>query len=452
MNQKNTPPPKKVVIVGAGPAGLFAAHELSILSPTTQITILEQGQDLDHRLPTDAMKGVGGAGTFSDGKLHFTPVLSHEKLLDLYSVEEYQQYLDYADTLFTQYGCTGPYTPANLETAQELVDDCQQKGVKLYIRRCKHVGSDMLPNFVKNLVSVLTSRQVKIISNCRITDCQSEGGKIVSVTAGEKVYASDCFLLAPGRIGASWLQQQAKKLGLDSATEQIEVGVRIEFPSAVMAHHSAIMHENIYSIETPTFGDIIRTFCPCPNGNVATEHYDDYVCVNGFSNSDLNSPNSNFNFTTPVTLEDPSENTLKYATNIAQLTTLIGGGKPILQSLGDLKGGHRSTWDSLKNNQVSPSLTDVTPGDISLSLPHRIVTNILEGLVILDRVLPGINHSSTLLYAPEIKLRGHRIKVDKNMRSQIPNLFLAGDGAGNSGNIVGAAIAGIIAARGIVNS
>jgi hypothetical protein len=219
-----------------------------------------------------------------------------------------------------------------------------------------------------------------------------------------------------------------------------------------MAEHSKIMHENIYSIQTPTFDDTVRSFCPCPNGRVALEQYGSYISVNGYSNSHSTSPNSNFNLTTEVQLTDPIENTTDYAILIAKTASLLGGNKPLLQRLADLRAGRRSTWDRIDKSYVNPTLKEVTPGDIALALPYRTVTNLLEGLEILDKVLPGVNSGSTLLYAPEIKLRGNRLKINGKMQTQIKNLYVAGDGPGTSGNIVGAAVSGIFAAKGMMTA
>jgi len=407
---------------------------------------------LEKRPRTEAMRGVGGAGTYSDGKLHFTPVLSHEKILDIIPLAKYSKVLNDIDQQFTDFGATGPYTPGNLGEAQALVKECAQNGIKLYIRRCKHVGSDFLPAVVGNIVKKLESAGVKIITETQIDTILEKSGKIIGLKSKDSVFTAKNFLIAPGRIGANWLKFQAKNIGISYTFQEIEVGVRVEFPSTIMESHSNILHENIYSIITPTYGDVIRTFCPCPHGHVAVEKYDEFVCVNGYSNNSHDSPNSNFNFTTPIILTDPVEDTSEYAVFVAKLANQLGSGKPLLQRLGDLRTGHRSTWDKINSNSVVPTLKDVVPGDISLALPHRIVTNILEGIDILNRVLTGINHESTLLYAPEIKLRGNRLKVNKLLQTEIKNLFVAGDGAGTSGNIVGAAASGIFAARGILST
>lgn len=440
------------IVLGAGPAGLFSALELS-RDNNKNILILEKGNPLEKRKRTETMQGVGGAGTFSDGKLHFTPVLSHTKILDLVSLETYQKYIDYVDNLFTYFGADGKYTPQNIKAAKRLIKHCQKRGVHLYLRKCKHIGSDVLPQVIKNITCQLEKQGVKIKTNTEINQVLVKDKQVIGLKNENKVYKAKKYLLAPGRIGASWLQRQAKKIGLNYSYQKVEIGVRVEFPAKIMEDHSRIMHENIYRLQTPTYDDMVRTFCPCPNGKVAKEDYGDYVSVNGYSNAnDNNSLNSNFNLTTEIQLTKPVENTLDYAISIAKTATIIGGHKPLIQRLADLKAGRRSTWKRINKSYVIPSLKDVTPGDISMALPHRLVTNLKEGIEKLERVLPGIKAGATLLYAPEIKLRGNRIQVNSNMQTEIPNLYVAGDGAGVSGNIVGAAITGIIAAQGMENS
>ena len=440
------------VIVGAGPAGLFAALRLVERKSKVKkkILILEQGLPIDKRPRQETMKGVGGSGTFSDGKLHFTPVLSHEKLLDIFSVKHYQERVDKADRWFSEFGANGEYTPNNMDLAEKLVAECQRKGVYLYVRRCKHVGSDDLPKMIANMVSFLKKRGVKIKTETQVMEIMVRGKKVVGLKTDKGIVRAKKYIVCPGRIGAKWLQDQARNIGLRYNYQKVEIGVRVEFPAGIMAEHSKIMHENIYSVQTKTYDDVIRTFCPCPNGFVAIEQYSDFLSVNGHSCNlrKTKSQNSNFDLCTEVVLTDPVENPLDYAISIARLATTLGGGKPLIQRLADLQKGRRSTWARIGKSYVKPTLLEVTPGDISMALPHRLVTSILEGLEKLDRVLPGINAGATLLYAPEIKLRGNRIKINKKMQTEIKNLYMAGDGPGTSGNIVGAAASGILAAEG----
>ncbi len=266
---------------------------------------------------------------------------------------------------------------------------------------------------------------------------------------GKKIYANK-VLLAPGRVNARWLQKLADDYNIKYIYDKVEVGVRVEFPSSIMRRQAQTLYETVYRVRTKTYQDIVRTFCSCPNGMVSIEKYDSYVCVNGHSNSDHDSKNSNFAFLCEVNLKEPLENSIAYAKSVAELTSLLGGGKPLLQTLYDLKDGRRSTWSRLEKSFVEPSLQDVVPGDISMGLPHRIVLNIIEGLEILDNVMPGINSGSTLLYAPEVKFRSSKIETNKKLESSIKGLFVAGDAAGLSGSITGAAVTGVMAARGMV--
>lgn len=442
-----------VIIVGAGPAGLFAAYELVKNNPNQRICILEMGNLVKNRGRSEVMSGVGGAGTFSDGKLHYTPVLSHEKMFHLYRPEEIQKYLDTVELIFAEFGVRAEYYPKNLDEAYRLADESKKKGVKLFVRKAQHVGSDKLPEVIQNFEDYLNSKGVVIKDNKEVLDVLVENQEVqgVKTVDGEQFYAKQ-VIMAPGRVKARWLQQIAEKLKLSFTYEKVEVGVRVEFSEAVLKKHAELMYETVFMMRTPTFDDIIRTFCPCPRGHVAAEHYDDFVCVNGHSNSDHNSENSNFAFVSEVALTEPVENTIAYAKSIAKLATTIGGGKPILQRLVDLHKGRRSTWDRINKSFVLPSLTDVTPGDISMALPHRIVKNITEGLAMLDEVLPGINSGHTLLYAPEIKLRSSKITTDKHLQTEIKGLYVAGDGAGVAGSITGAAASGLIAAQGILKN
>jgi uncharacterized protein len=437
-----------VIIVGAGPAGLFAAYELS-KQKRRSILIIDKGKSIDQRERRETMCGVGGAGTFSDGKLIFSMNLSHEKLLDIFSPQEYQEKMDYIEHLFQTFGVTAEATPKSMETVRGLVKESQQNDIHLYIRKCRHVGSDRLPSVIKNIEKHLIDHGVSFLCETEVDSIEKNKRRVIAVRCGKRSYSAQVFLVAPGRYGAQWLQRQAATLGLSYDFQKVEIGVRVEFPAYLMEDHSKIMYETIYSMRTPTYDDVIRTFCPCPNGTVAIENYGGFVCVNGHTDAESNSLNSNFDFATEVHLNDPVENTTDYAVSVAKLTTLLGGGKPIIQRLADLQRGRRSTWERIKRSYVVPSLIDSTPGDIALAYPHRILTDILEGLEMLDKVVPGISSGATLLYAPEIKLRGNRIRINKNMQTQIPNLYVAGDGAGASGNIVGAAISGVFAAKGI---
>jgi uncharacterized protein len=438
-----------ILIIGAGPAGMFAAHELA--EKGMEVLMLEKGNLIEDRERGEVMSGFGGAGTFSDGKLHFTPVLSHEKMFHLYGKEEYQKLIDYTEKIFLDFGVPKEYYPKNIEKVNDLVEEAKRNNIQLYVRKTIHVGSDRLPKIMKKFQDYLLEKGINIRANTEVKDLLIEGNKVrgVLLENGEEIKAEK-VICAPGRYNAKWMQDMARKHGLGEVFDKVEVGVRVEFPAEVLEKHAKEMYETIFSMYTPTYDDVVRTFCPCPEGHVAIEKYDDFVCVNGHSNHFHDSKNSNFAFVTEVKLTEPLESTRAYATFLAQGTTLLGGGKPIVQRLKDLKSGHRSTKDRIERAHIIPSLKDAVPGDIGMSMPYRVVKNILEGIEMLDSILPGLNGDSTFLYAPEVKFRSNKIETNKNLETNIQGLYVAGDGAGVAGNIVGAAITGIIVARGIL--
>ncbi|MDD3159605.1 MAG: NAD(P)/FAD-dependent oxidoreductase [Candidatus ainarchaeum sp.] len=441
-----------VIIVGAGPAGIFAAYEFAKSNSKLKILLLDKGSLIEDRKRTEVMTGFGGAGTFSDGKLHFTPVLSHEKMFHLYTKEEYQELINYCEKVLLEFGVEPNYYPKNLEHAKELVTEAQKNNVQLYIRKAIHVGSDKLPIVMKNFANYLKLNNIELKGNCEIEDIIIDNQIVKGVITknNEQIFAEN-VILAPGRYNAKWLQELAEKYKLKEIYDKIEVGVRVEFPCSILERFSDELYETVFTMYTPTYDDLIRTFCPCPRGHVAIEQYDGFVCVNGHSNSNHDSNNSNFAFVTEIKLTKPLESTRAYANFIAQGTTLLGSGKPIIQRLKDLKMGRRSTLERITHSHIQPSLKTAVPGDIGMAMPYRIVTNILEGIKMLDKVLPGLDGDSTFLYSPEVKFRSNKILTDKNLETEIKGLFVAGDGAGLAGNIVGAAVTGLIPARQILN-
>jgi uncharacterized protein len=437
-----------VIIIGAGPAGMFAAQELS--EKNLKILLIDKGNLIENRSKEEVMVGFGGAGTFSDGKLHFTPVLSHEKMFHLYTRDEYQKYLNDVEKIFLENGVNPDYFPKNLVETKKLVDLAQKNNIKLYIRKTIHVGTDKLPAVIKKMQNNLSKNNVELLPNTEVEKIIVEDKIVKGVKLkDQKKIFSKFVLCAPGRYNAEWIEKITKENNIPYVYDKIEVGVRVEFPTSLIKEHSDLMYETIYLMYSKTYDDVVRTFCPCPSGYVAKEEYENFVCVNGHSNSCLDGENSNFALVTEVNLTEPLENTRQYANFIAQGATLLGGGKPIVQRFKDLKSGRRSTKGRLLHAHIKPSLKDAVPGDIGMALPYRITKNLIDGVEMLNNILPGLNGDSTFLYAPEVKFRSTKIKTNKNLETNIQNLFVAGDGAGISGNIVGAAVTGIIAAEGI---
>lgn len=442
-----------VIIIGSGPSGIFAAYELIQKKFSGRVALIDMGKKVKDRKKNDVMCGFGGAGTYSDGKLQYTPKLSHERALGTIPVKKYQKALDYVEKIFKDFGVDSQYYPRNPEVVRQMTEACEKKNIELIVRKAQHIGTDNLKQVIIKLEAYLRQHKINLLMETEIKDLIVSQNKCVGVIdARQNKYKAKKILLAPGRIKASWLQEVAKKHGIKYKYGMVEVGVRVEFPESIMKYYAENLYEIVFKLRTKTYDDIIRTFCSCPNGYVAVENYQGYISVNGHSNSKHNSKNSNFAFVCEVNLTEPVENSIAYAESIARVASTIGGGKPILQRLTDLKKSRRSTWKRIAKSLVEPTLTDVTPGDISMALPHRNVTNIIEGLEKLDQVMPGINSGSTLLYAPEVKFRSSQVLTDGKLETNLKNVFVAGDASGLSGTITGAAVTGITAARGMLKS
>lgn len=433
----------KVVIVGAGPAGLFSAY---VLRGKADITIIDKGPALEQRLNEleNVVFGVGGAGLFSDGKLNFSPEIGNN-FGDIVTSSELPSLLEEVEKIFGEFGIK--VKELDKEKIRFLETKAAQCGMRFIPIRQAHVGSDNLPFFIGNFVGELQRKGVKFI--CRKEVLEVERDNIITSDAEEIFF--DRVILAPGRGGARWLENIVKKLGIKFIYNPIDIGVRVEVPSIIMEEICNINWDPKVHIRTPSYDDFVRTFCVSPYGFVVKESHNDFCLVNGHSLRGKRSRNTNFAFLVKVSLTEPLENTNLYGESIALQTTTIGGGKPILQRLGDLLDGKRSTWNRIERSHVEPTLKDVTPGDISMALPYRFVKDIIEGLEILDRLIPGVADNSTLLYATEIKFHGLKILTDSNLRTSVPEIFVAGDGAGLSRGIVGAAVSGLIAGKGILN-
>lgn len=425
---------KKVVIVGAGPGGLFAANELAA---TFKVTLLERGNY------------VGGAGLHSDGKLNFHPRIGGD-LTEFLSEEEAWDLVFHIRKIFSSLGVEmDEYDDAGM---QSLETRAAKVGIKFIKIIQSHIGSDRLPNVMKSLQGRLEEKGVDILLRTRATGLTVERSKVTTVETDKGFHSADKVLLAPGRTGFGWLTRLMKDFEISLNFNPIDVGLRVEVPNEVINDivHGYGSWDPKFHIYTPSYDDFVRTFCVCPKGFVVREEYEDGLFgVNGHSMRSRVSPNTNFALLTRVRLTEPLENTTEYGRRIAQLANTLGGRRPLLQRLGDLRGYKRSTWERIERSYIEPTMIEATPGDISMAYPRRILRDLLEGLNMLDKVIPGVNSDSTLIYAPEIKFYAMRIQTDKHLRTAIPNLFVAGDGAGVSRGIVGAAATGLIAAKGI---
>ena len=456
-----------VAIIGAGPAGLFAAYELITNNKDLKIVLLDKGKLAENRLcpmnvgknkcvncnPCAILSGYGGAGTFSDGKLNYIPKLGKSDLFQYMSKTDAYKLIDDTEEIFNKFNMDSKVYPTNMEEAQEISKKIAKTGANLLIIKQKHLGSDMLPKYIEDFTNYLKEKGVETLENTDVYDINNEkdGYKVSyrKIKSEESVLAKK-VIVAPGRTGAKWVQELADKYKIPYASKSIEIGVRVEVRKEILEPMTNIIYDPTIFIKTDTYNDEIRTFCTNPGGFVAKENYYGYICVNGHALKNVKSNNSNFAFISKVNLTEPVTNTREYGESIAKIANTLGGGKPIIQSLRDLRLGRRSTWDRINKSFIEPTLKDCVAGDLALVMPHRIVKNILEGLEKLDEIMPGVNNDETLLYGPEIKFFSNEIETDNNMKLKDQDIYFIGDGAGKAGNIVVAAATGLIAARDIL--
>jgi len=370
------------------------------------------------------------------------------------------QLIDLVDKIFVKYGAPEHlYVPqgADVENLKIRAASVDAQFIEITQR---HIGSNNAPRVIGNFEKDLFIRGVKFLYQTDVTDIFIENGSCrgVLLKNGRRIRSS-FVIIAPGRVGSNWVDNLVQKHSIRAKYAPIDIGVRVEVPAIIMDSITKINRDPKFHIRTKTYDDFVRTFCTNAHGFVVKEDHTEgleqgkkkgFVVTNGHSMTDMESKNTNFAFLVRTELTEPLSNTVQYGRSIAKLATTIGGGKPVLQRMGDLRRGRRSTKESLKGNHVSNTLKDVTYGNIAMALPHRILTDIIEGLEVLDKIIPGVASDSTLLYAPEIKFYSMELIVDPNMETSVKNLFAAGDGAGLSRDIVNASATGIIAARGII--
>ena len=458
-----------VIIVGAGPAGLFAAYELITKNKKLKIAILDRGSCVKNRVcpmnklnvpckncnPCGILSGYGGAGTFSDGKLNFIPKLGKSDLTKYMSESDANNLIDETEEIFNKFGMDAEVYPSNMDEAKEIRKKVAIAGAKLLMIKQKHLGSDHLPEYIQGICDYLEEKGVTLIDRANVVDIKTikENEHEVTYETGKKktTLTGNDIVIAPGRTGAKWVQELADKYDIPYLSQSIEIGVRVEVRKDIMEEITNIIYDPTIFIKTKTYSDEIRTFCTNPGGFVAKENYYGYICVNGHALKEIKSNNTNFAFISKVTLTEPVTNTRLYGESIARIANVLGDGKPIIQSLKDLKMGRRSEWHRLNKGFIEPTLKDCVAGDLALVLPHRIISNILEGLETLDKIIPGVANDDTLLYGPEIKFFSNEIETDNNFKLEKDNIYFIGDGAGKAGNIVTAAATGLVAARDILN-
>lgn len=450
-----------VIIVGAGPAGIFTALRLS-QNPKLKILLLDQGLPLKFRhcpqktkgclncLPCNMVSGWGGSGAFSDGKLNFTTKIGGW-LGEYLTHKDYQKLINQSEKLWLKFGVPKKVYGQN-GSLTKLKEQCDRADLQLITFPVRHIGSDASQKILKNIFHYLNSR-ITIKFSQQVQDIMVAKKKVqgVVLSNGKKILA-DFVVIAPGRAGADWLLSLAAKYKLQFTCNPVDLGVRVELPSKYYSHLAKKLYELKVHYRSKTFKDDVRTFCVCPEGEVTIEKLSgDFPVqtVNGHSLAHKKTGKTNFALLVSSKFTDPFKDPILYAKSIAKQANLLTGGV-VVQRLKDLVLGQRTTRERLKFNHFRPSLKSAVPGELGFVLPYRYLMDILEMLQALDRIIPGVWESSTLLYGVEIKLYSSRIKVKKTLETRIKNLFVAGDGAGLTRGLVHASVSGLVVGRTIL--
>jgi uncharacterized protein len=450
-----------VIIVGAGPAGIFAALELASGSDA-RILMVDQGAPLEKRKcktqreygrclrcePCAITSGWGGAGAFSDGKLTLTPAFGGflNEFIDQDSVEKL---IAEVDQVYLSYGASEKVFGTDLEAVKDMERRAAAAGLNLIPAKIRHLGTENCYRVLEKMHNVLTDR-VDIMMQTKVSEITVRDGLVsgVELANGEK-YEADYVICGPGRIGAEWMHRESIRLGLKGINNPVDIGVRVEVPAVIMENITSQIYESKLIYFTSQFDDRIRTFCMNPYGVVVTENSDGLVTVNGHSFAETRTNNTNFALLVSKSFTEPFNEPIRYGRYIASLANMLGDGV-IVQRLGDLLMGRRSTDERIRRGLVRPTLTEATPGDLSLVLPYRYLLAIIEMLEALDKLAPGVHSRHTLLYGVEVKFYSYRLNLTAKLETEIKNLFAVGDGAGITRGLIQASATGVLAAREIL--
>ena len=446
-----------VIIIGAGPGGIFSAYELSQQAPHLRVAVFEAGNPLHKRsCPIDGdkikncihckscsiMSGFGGAGAFSDGKYNITndfggslfEYIGKQKALDL---------MHYVDEINLRYGGEG--TKLYSTAGSKFKKVCMQNGLHLLDASVRHLGTDINYIVLENLYKELETK-VDFHFNSHVDSIQIADGKY-QIICGQNAYSCEKCIVSVGRSGSKWMGQVCDELKIPTKSNRVDIGVRVELPAEIFSHLTDELYESKIVYRTQKYADKVRTFCMNPKGAVVSENTNGIVTVNGHSYEDPEKQTQNTNFALLVAkhFSEPFRDSNGYGESIARLSNMLGGGI-IVQRFGDLIQGRRSTPSRINESFTTPTLS-ATPGDLSLVLPKRILDGIIEMIYALDKIAPGTANDDTLLYGVEVKFYNMEVEVDETLQSRHDGLYIIGDGSGITHSLSHASASGVLVAR-----
>lgn len=451
-----------VIIIGAGPGGIFSAYELLNRRPDLKVGVFEQGLPLEKRkCPIDGdkvkscinckncaiMRGFGGAGAFSDGKYNITNDFGGT-LYEHIGKEKALELMHYVDEINVSNGGEGTKLYSTAGTKFKKI--CLENKLHLLDASVRHLGTDKNYVVLQNLFAGLKDKadfffetgvnELNILKN-------EDGSEYYEAVTSKGTFTARTCIVSVGRSGSSWMQEMCKHLGLETYSNRVDIGVRVELPAVVFSDLTSELYESKIVYRTEKFEDLVRTFCMNPYGYVVNENTNGIVTVNGhsFDSADLQSDNTNFALLVAKHFSEPFKDSNGYGESIAKLSNMLGGGV-IVQRFGDLIRGRRSNAERIEESTVRPTL-NATPGDLSLVLPKRILDGIIEMIYALDKIAPGTANDDTLLYGVEVKFYNMEVQIDENLETCHKGLFIIGDGSGVTHSLSHASASGIYAAR-----
>ena len=450
-----------VIIIGAGPGGIFAAYELMQKKPDLRVAVFEAGHELSKRhCPIDGIKvktcigckscsimsGFGGAGAFSDGKYNITNDFGGT-LYEYIGKKHALELMHYVDEINLKYGGEGTklYTTAG----SRFKTLCIQNDLHLLDASVRHLGTDINYIVLENIYAYLKDK-VQFFFDTPVQAVEiTEGGYLVKCKNAD--YTCLKCIISVGRIGSKWMEQVCKALEIPTESSRVDIGVRVELPAEVFAHLTDELYESKIVYRTEKYGDKVRTFCMNPKGAVVNENTNGIITVNGHSYEDPSKQTENTNFALLVAkhFSEPFKDSNGYGESIARLSNMLGGGV-IVQRFGDLIRGKRSTPSRIEEAFITPTL-NATPGDLSLVLPKRILDGIIEMIYALDKVAPGTANEDTLLYGVEVKFYNMEVAVNEKLECRHPGLYIIGDGSGITHSLSHASASGVLVARDIAS-
>lgn len=459
-----------VIVIGAGPAGIFTALELDKQAPDKKILVVDSGSSINKRScparkigrcinckPCNIMNGWAGAGAFSDGKLSLSENVGGN-ITDYIPIEKVRKLIKYADDIYLSYGAPTKVYGENSKFGDELAYEAKRENISLIQCPVRHMGTEYSFEVLRDMYLYLEQqenfefRERTTADKLLVENNKVQGVWLIDKDGNRELVKAKYVVAAPGRGGASWLTSVANENNLKTVNNEVDIGVRVEVPNAVMDPLTKHLYEAKLVYYSDTFENRVRTFCMNPGGIVSEEHYDEGIAVvNGHSYAEESKHTDNTNFAMLVSTRftEPFNQPIEYGKYIAQLGNMLTGGGIMVQRLGDLLKGRRTDFSRLKKSTVIPTLKTAVPGDLSFVLPHRHLTSIVESLKAFDKVAPGLYSKNTLLYGVEVKFYSSKISVKDNFETNIDNFYAIGDGAGITRGLMQASVTGVIVARDI---